>query len=46
MKDTSTTVKLIGTLLVAAGLALVLAGGTTWIMVRSQLVAENITVAE
>lgn len=46
MKDTRTTVKLIGTVLIAAGIALVLAGGSTWIMVRSQLVAENITVAE
>ena len=35
-----------GTVLIIAGVALIVAGAATWIMVRSQLVAENITVAE
>ena len=50
MSTTSTTrtarVRLAGLLAVIAGLVLVVAGATTWGMVRSQLVAENITVAE
>ncbi len=38
--------RLAGLLAIIAGLALIAAGATTWVMVRSQLVAENITVAE
>jgi hypothetical protein len=44
--NSTTTVRLAGLLAIIAGLALVAAGATTWVMVRSQLVAENITVAE
>lgn len=39
-------VRIVGLVAIIAGIVLVLAGGTTWTMVRSQLVAENITVAE
>jgi hypothetical protein len=39
-------VRVVGLLAILAGLALVLAGAGTWVMVRSQLAAENITVAE
>ena len=39
-------VRLIGTLLIAAGALLVVAGAGTWITVRSQLVAENITIPD
>ncbi len=39
-------VRVIGLVAIIAGIVLVLAGGATWTMVRSQLVAENITVAE
>lgn len=39
-------VRAIGLITIIAGIVLILAGGTTWTMVRSQLVAENITVAE
>lgn len=50
MSTTVTTstkpVRVIGLVAIIAGIVLVLAGGTTWTMVRSQLVAENITVAE
>ena len=44
--NTTTTARLAGLVAIIAGLLLVVAGGTTWAMVRSQLVAENITVAE
>ena len=44
---TSTTpVRIAGLVAVIAGLVLIVAGATTWGMVRSQLVAEGITVAE
>ncbi len=43
---TTTTARLAGLVAIVAGLLLVVAGGTTWGMVRSQLVAEKITVAE
>ncbi|MCU1433150.1 MAG: aromatic ring-opening dioxygenase LigA [Actinotalea sp.] len=46
MNTTSKPVRLIGTLLIIAGLALVLGGAATWITVRSQLVAEQITIPE
>lgn len=46
MNTTSKPVRLIGTLLIIAGLALVLAGAATWVTVRSQLVAEQITVPD
>ena len=39
-------VRLVGLVAIIAGVALIVAGAATWIMVRSQLVAENITVAE
>ena len=44
--NTTTTARLAGLVAIVAGVLLILAGGTTWGMVRSQLVAENITVAE
>ena len=46
MNSTSKPVRLIGTLLIIAGLVLVLGGAATWITVRSQLVAEQITVPD
>jgi hypothetical protein len=39
-------VRLISVLLMVAGLVLVAGGAATWITVRSQLVAENITIPE
>lgn len=39
-------VRIIGTVLIAAGALLVVAGAGTWLTVRSQLVAENITIPE
>src|SRR3712207_8278409 len=44
--NTTKPARLAGLLAIIAGLALIAAGATTWAMVRSQLVAENITVAE
>jgi hypothetical protein len=44
--NTTTTARLAGLVAIIAGVLLIVAGGTTWGMVRSQLVAENITVAE
>ncbi len=44
--NTTTTARLAGLVAIIAGALLVVAGATTWGMVRSQLVAENITVAE
>ena len=44
--NTTTTARLAGLVAIVAGLLLVVAGASTWGMVRSQLVAENITVAE
>jgi hypothetical protein len=44
--NTTTTARLAGVVAIVAGVLMILAGGTTWAMVRSQLVAENITVAE
>ena len=44
--NTTTTARLAGLVAIIAGVLLIVAGGTTWAMVRSQLVAENITVAE
>lgn len=46
MNVTSRPVRLIGTLLIVAGLVLVAGGIATWATVRSQLVAEQITVPE
>lgn len=40
------TVRLLGTLAVIAGLVFVLAGAATWLTVRSNLVAEQITLGE
>ena len=39
-------VRLISILLIAAGALLVVGGAATWITVRSQLVAENITIPD
>jgi hypothetical protein len=44
--NTTTTARLAGLVAIIAGVVLIIGGGTTWTMVRSQLVAENITVAE
>src|SRR5215210_5981776 len=44
--NTTKTARLAGLVAIIAGVLLVVAGGATWGMVRSQLVAENITVAE
>jgi hypothetical protein len=44
--NTTTTARLAGLVAIVAGVLLVVAGATTWVMVRSQLVAEDITVAE
>ena len=44
--NTTKTARLVGLVAIFAGVLLVVAGGTTWAVVRSQLVAENITVAE
>jgi len=38
--------RLVGLLAIIAGLALIVAGVGTWVMVRSQLAEENITVSE
>ena len=38
--------RLAGTLAIIAGIVLVVGGATTWTMVRSQLIEENITVAQ
>ena len=46
MNSSSKPVRLIGTLLIIAGLVLVLGGAATWITVRSQLVAEQITIPD
>ena len=48
MSSTRTTgpARLAGLVAIIAGVVLIVAGATTWVMVRSQLVAENITVAE
>jgi len=43
---TAKPVRLIGVLLLVAGVLLVVAGLGTWLTVRSQLVAENITVPD
>lgn len=40
------SVRIVGLVTIIAGIVLILAGVTTWGLVRSQLVAENITVAE
>lgn len=47
MNTTSTTTaRLAGLVAIVAGVLLVVGGATTWASVRSQLVAENITVAQ
>ena len=40
------SVRLVGLITIIAGILLIVAGGATWTLVRSQLVAENITVAD
>jgi hypothetical protein len=44
--NTTKPARLAGLVAIIAGVVLIAAGATTWVMVRSQLVAENITVAE
>ena len=39
-------VRIVGLVAIVAGALLVVAGGATWVTVRSQLVAENITIPE
>lgn len=46
MPSTAKPVRLVGLLVMIAGIVLVVAGGTTWFVVRDQLVAENITISE
>ncbi|MGW6129908.1 aromatic ring-opening dioxygenase LigA [Cellulomonas sp. NPDC055163] len=48
MPSTASTkpVRLVGLLVMIAGIVLVVAGGATWFVVRDQLVAENITISE
>ncbi|NCT89601.1 aromatic ring-opening dioxygenase LigA [Cellulomonas sp. APG4] len=40
------SVRVVGLVAIIAGLVLVLGGGATWLVVRSQLVAENITIPD
>ena len=40
------SVRLVGLVAIIAGIVLIVAGAATWAVVRTQLVAENITVAE
>ncbi|WP_024287053.1 hypothetical protein [Cellulomonas sp. KRMCY2] len=40
------SVRIVGLIAILAGIVLILAGSATWAMVRTQLVAENITVAD
>ncbi len=44
--STSKTIRLIGILLLVAGGLMIVAGTVTWFAVRSQLVAENITIPD
>ena len=44
--NSSKPVRLVGLITMIAGIVLILAGGTTWGMVRGQLADEKITVAE
>lgn len=44
--STSKTIRLIGILLLVAGGLMIVAGTVTWFTVRSQLVAENITIPD
>ena len=46
MNTTRTPVRLIGTLLIVAGALLLVGGAATWVTVRSQLVAEQITIPD
>ncbi|MFS0701876.1 aromatic ring-opening dioxygenase LigA [Cellulomonas sp. 179-A 4D5 NHS] len=46
MSSTAKPVRLVGLLVMIAGIVLVVAGATTWFVVRDQLVAENITISE
>lgn len=43
---TAKPVRLIGFLVIAAGILLIVAGIATWVTVRGQLVAENITIPD
>ena len=42
----SKLVRVLGAILMAVGALLVVAGGTTWVTVRSQLVAQHITIPQ
>ncbi len=42
----SKTARVLGTIAIVAGLVFVVAGASTWLTVRSNLVAEQITIAE
>ena len=44
--NSSKLVRLIGLVSIVAGVALILGGGATWMVVRSQLVAENIVIPD
>src|SRR5687767_3236765 len=46
MPSPAKPVRLVGLLVMIAGIVLVVAGATTWFVVRDQLVAENITISE
>ena len=46
MNTTRTPVRLIGTLLIVAGALLLVGGAATWVTVRNQLVAEQITIPD
>src|SRR5687768_10308426 len=46
MRNNLKVVRLVGLVAIIAGALLVVAGGATWITVRSQLVAENITIPD
>ena len=46
MRHNLKVVRLVGLVAIIAGALLVVAGGATWITVRSQLVAENITIPD
>ncbi|NCT92095.1 aromatic ring-opening dioxygenase LigA [Cellulomonas sp. APG4] len=40
------SVRVVGLVAIIAGIVLILGGGATWLVVRSQLVAENITIPD
>lgn len=46
MNTSAKPVRIVGLVAIIAGILMIVAGGATWMMVRQQLVAENIVVAE